>query len=174
MCQKLIALTLSLALLSPAPSSPTDATATPPEYDLPAPDLFVLELVEFTPTPTPAPTPEPVLPTEVPPAPLPTQVPTAPPPPTAAQIIERAARWWGLSPRVLLAIAWCESSHRPWVDSAAGQRGLFQFERPTWEEQAPRYGLSPHFSVAYDAWSNAYLAAALMANGEWSRWANCL
>lgn len=155
MCQKLIALTLStLALAHPAPPDVAlTILETAPEYELPAP--------------APAP-----LPTELPtPVPLPpTVVPTPTPPPTVRQIITRAALWWGLDPAYLLRVAWCESSHRPWVTSPAGHMGLYQFSRTTWSEQAPRFGISGHFSAAYDAWNNAYLAAALLADGQHWRW----
>lgn len=85
-------------------------------------------------------------------------------------VIDSAAERWSLPASRMRCIAWRESTFRVGVVSAGGHRGVYQFERATWVEQAPRFGLSPDFDTAFDLLSNVELAAALMSQGQWRRW----
>jgi hypothetical protein len=93
-----------------------------------------------------------------------------------ALIAERASEY-DLDPAFLLRIARCESgigrnprAYLPW----AAYRGVFQFGRETWQEQAPRHGLPVEWNAAFDDRANVELAAALIAEGQTWRWRGCL
>lgn len=91
-------------------------------------------------------------------------------------LIREACARHRLDPARPLAIARCESNFaQHWRTNAPDNpcRGVYQFDRPTWKERAPRYGLPGDFDAAYDPALNVSLAVALMANGEWWRWRAC-
>lgn len=90
--------------------------------------------------------------------------------PSVPALLDQAAAEFNVDPVMLRRTAWCESNWRPWATSPWGHRGVLQFSRVTWIEQAPTLGLSPDFREAYDAQSNIRLGAALMARGQRWRW----
>lgn len=85
-------------------------------------------------------------------------------------LIDQAADDFGLSRATLRRIAICESGMRPWATSPWGHRGVYQFNRVTWGEQAPTIGAPRDFAAAYDPELNVRLAASLMARGQRWRW----
>jgi hypothetical protein len=116
-------------------------------------------------TPTPAPTPEPE--------------PTATTNPLYAcgtdvpALIHCAALRYGVDEARMVRIAKCESdeganvrAYAPW----APQRGIFQVDRATWYENAPKAGVTADWSAAFDDALNVTVAASMMARGEYWRW----
>ncbi len=102
-------------------------------------------------------------------------VPVAPPlPPTIPEMIDAAAWRWGASASLLRRITWCESRWNTWAVSPWGDRGIAQFNRITWQEQAPLYGLPVSFDAAFDPELSLDLMAALVARGQSWRWRACL
>ena len=98
-------------------------------------------------------------------------VPASEPVADVPTLIVQAAGRWGVSAQRMLRIAWCESRLNPGAVSPWGDRGTFQFNKVTWEEQAPRHGLPRDFGAAFDPALNVELAAALLAKGQGYRWA---
>lgn len=87
-----------------------------------------------------------------------------------------AAQRRGASDAVLLRIARCEShlgTDPRTYRADLVHRGVFQFNRATWQEQAPRYGVPASWDAALDPYWNTDLAAALLAHGEAWRWPHC-
>ncbi len=80
----------------------------------------------------------------------------------------------GIDPALLDRVIRCESTYRPHVVSPWGDRGIAQFNRITWEEQAPRFGIPANFDFAFDPELSIDLMAALFARGQSWRWRACL
>ncbi|HXI15180.1 MAG TPA: transglycosylase SLT domain-containing protein [Chloroflexota bacterium] len=106
---------------------------------------------------------------EAPPAPAPLARPL-----TIPELIDAAAYRWGVSAALIRRITWCESRWNPWAVSPWGDRGIAQFNRITWQEQAPLAGLPANFDAAFDPVMSLDLMARLVARGQSWRWRACL
>lgn len=49
-------------------------------------------------------------------------------------------------------------------------RGVYQFNRITWEEQAPLCGWPTDWDLALDDYVNIDVALCVMSRGQWWRW----
>lgn len=119
----------------------------------------------------PDPAPEPAL---EPPAPAP--APRFPRYADVTPLVRAAAARRGASAAVMLRIVWCESkngTHAATYRADTIHRGPYQFNRATWQEQAPRHGIPAGWDDALDPEYNVDLAAALIAAGQTWRWPNC-
>ena len=94
-----------------------------------------------------------------------------------SRAIDHAADTYGLSRRFMWCLALRESTYRPWVTSAQGDGGLYQFKAGTFASHAPRFGFAG--ASRYDAWAAAHVAAGVIStqpvattNRMWppSRW----
>jgi hypothetical protein len=101
------------------------------------------------------------------------------PPPALAPVIDAAARWAGIAPDLLAAVAWVESRGHPWALNVGGEAlyprsraearvllqaaqghadiGVAQIHYPTW---GPVFGLRPEELL--DPWINLHAAAAIL------------
>lgn len=91
---------------------------------------------------------------------------------TVPQLIQAAASRHGISPDLMLRIAWCESRYRPYVVSWSGYVGTFQWGWSSFQEEARWYGVSG--VSPYEPYWNIELAAFALANGRAWRWRACL
>lgn len=126
--------------------------------------------VETAPEPLPA-LPEPPEPAYSAPPPWPLYADVTP-------LVTGAAARWGANASVMRRIVWCESkngTHAATYRSDTIHRGPFQFNRATWQEQAPRYLPAGWWgwNAALIPEANVDLAAALIARGQTWRWPNC-
>ncbi|HXI16817.1 MAG TPA: transglycosylase SLT domain-containing protein [Chloroflexota bacterium] len=110
-------------------------------------------------------------PQEAPPTPAPAPIAR---PLTIPELIDAAAYRWGVSAALMRRITWCESRWNPWAVSPWGDRGIAQFNRITWQEQAPLAGLPANFDAAFDPVMSLELMARLVSRGQSWRWRACL
>jgi soluble lytic murein transglycosylase-like protein len=94
-----------------------------------------------------------------PPTPTPNIPPTATPALTYEEIFQKIALQYGLDWRILAALAYQESRMNPLAMGRDNDMGLMQILPSTWNEWAPKVGVSDPF----DPYSNALVAAAYLA-----------
>jgi len=93
---------------------------------------------------------------------------------TIPELIDAAAYRWGVSAALMRRITWCESRWNPGVVSPWGDRGIAQFNRITWQEQAPLAGYPANFDAAFDPVMSLDLMGRLISRGQSWRWRTCL
>jgi hypothetical protein len=97
----------------------------------------------------------------------------APTVPTVEQLIRAAAARYGVNAERAVRVARCESrlgaDPRAYFWSAP-HRGVYQWDRPSWNERAPLAGVSPDWAAAFNDRANIEVALSTMAAGQWGRW----
>lgn len=93
--------------------------------------------------------------------------------PTVEQIIRDAASRYGLSGDRLLQMAYCESTINQFAVNYGYYEngypsGLFQHLSGYFSSRAARYGYS---TDVFDAYANANVTAAMIADGQANQWA---
>ena len=101
-------------------------------------------------------------------------LPAVPVTPVAAQsadvvnVISHVAHVYGVPVERMVCVARLESTFRPWVTSAAGHRGLWQWSDGTWAWASVQAGYPD--TSPYDLVASSYVAGWLMAQGGWAHW----
>jgi hypothetical protein len=91
-----------------------------------------------------------------------------------AELLHEAAERFGLDTGALSRLIWCESGFAPQAVGGGGRyRGLGQWDRASWEEQAPRAGAPADWDAAFDPWWNAHVTAFALSEGQAWRWPVC-
>lgn len=84
------------------------------------------------------------------------------------ELIEHFASQYGVSSKVLLDVAFCESSYRQSAIGDSGKaKGIFQFHQPTWESFTEKMGEELDRDSAID---QAKVAAWAFSNRLGSHW----
>jgi hypothetical protein len=88
--------------------------------------------------------------------------------PQSAWAIARAAAWWGVSYRAMLALAECESGlYAGAYNAQSGASGLYQWMPGTYWSFAPRIGEGRSY---WSAWASANVAAYAISRGYGRLW----
>lgn len=87
--------------------------------------------------------------------------------PAVEEAMSHAAKTNGLAYRFMRCLAWEETRWLPWKSNGNLYHGLYQFDWPTWNGNAPQYGFAG--ASPYNAWAAAHVAAGMISSQPLAR-----